>query len=188
MYSTFERAHLFMLKAYKGKKFKYTNIEKSFHAVSVALMIRETTTIDDYITAALLHNIITDTDYGYEEIEEQFGTIVADIVNDVTEDMSIAKWFERKKDFMKRIKKENDVNILNIITADRIHNLLMLYEDYKKYGDKLWKSIGRTKEENAYVYRGTYHIVKEKNINPYLLRRYGILIKDFFGDIDDEDV
>ena len=69
MYSTFERAHLFMLKAYKGKKFKYTNIEKSFHAVSVALMIRETTTIDDYIIAALLHNIITDTDYGYEEIE-----------------------------------------------------------------------------------------------------------------------
>ena len=63
-----------------------------------------------------------------------------------------------------------------------------IYEDYKKMGDKLWKSIGRTKEENAYVYRGTYHIVKEKNINPYLLRRYGILIKDFFGDIDEEDV
>ena len=92
MYSTFERAHLFMLKAYKGKKFKYTNIEKSFHAVSVALMIRETTTIDDYITAALLHNIITDTDYGYEEKKTLFD-LIEQIIDDTLPKMRDLEFF-----------------------------------------------------------------------------------------------
>ncbi|MBQ8659331.1 MAG: HD domain-containing protein [Bacilli bacterium] len=188
MYSKVEEALLFAQKAHKGQKYKNSNIEKSFHSISVALTIKDITDVDDYVIAALLHNIIMATEYGYEEIEEQFGTLVADIVFDLSEDMGITKSFERKKEFIQKMKKINDVNVLNIIIADKMQHLLMFYEDYKKVGDKVWKSTGSNKDENSYVYKGAYYIAKSKGVNPTLLDRYKKLVVIYFGDVDEESI
>ena len=185
MYTKVEEAIHFMVKANKGQKRKNENIDKCFHPMVIYSMLREFIDTEDVLVSALLHDIIDDTEYGYEEIEERFGTLVADMVSDLSEDKSIAKWLDRKKDYVKRMRNNYDINVINIMLADKLHNLISHYDNYLKIGDKIWKNSGGTKDENRWLYRETYNIAKKKNANQGLLERYKEMITIYFGDFDD---
>lgn len=185
MYTKVEEAIHFMVKANKGQKRKNENIDKSFHSMIIYSMLRDFTTTEDVLVSALLHDVINDTEYGYEEIEERFGTLVADMVSDLSEDMAIAKWIDRKKDYVKRMRGNYDVNVINIMLADKLHNLISNYERYLKMGDKIWKNTGGTKDENRWLYRELYTIAKKKDANSNLLKRYKEIITIYFGDWDE---
>ncbi len=186
MYTKIEEAIQFVIKANKGKKIKINNIDKTFQHISVYNMIRNITDTEDVLIASLLHDIINDTEYGYEEIEELFGTLVADMVSDLSEDMSIAKWVDRKKDFIKRMKKNYDINVINIMLADKLFDLLSYYEYFLQNGDKLWKLSGGSKDENCWLFRELYNIGKSKNANKDILKRYKELLIIYFGEFDEE--
>jgi len=185
MYNKVEEAIHFMVKANKGQKRKNENIEKSFHPMIIFTMLRNYTTTEDVLIAALLHDIINDTEYGYEEIEERFGTLVADMVADLSENMAIAKWIDRKKDYINRMKTCYDINVINIMLADRLHNLLSNYDNYLKIGDKIWKNTGGSKDENCWLYRECYYIAKNNHAYQGLLDRYKEMIKIYFGGVDE---
>ena len=125
------------------------------------------------------------TEYGYEEIEERFGTLVADMVSDLSEDMGIAKWFDRKKDYVKRMKANYDVNVINIVIADKIHELTIYYDTFMSVGDKVWKNTSGNKEEKGWLYREIYNIAKSAKANSNLLNRYKKLLILYFGDLDE---
>ena len=185
MYSKIEEAIHFMIKANRGLKIRHENIDRSFHPISVYVLLRDITDTEDVLIAAILHDTINYTDSGYEDIEERFGTLVADIVSDLTEDLSIAKWFERKKEYVKRMKKNTDPDVINIMIADKLQNLLMIYDSYEKIGDKVWKNTGGSKEENCFLYREVYNIGRINNANKKLMNRYRDLIIHYFGDVDE---
>lgn len=187
MYNSIEKAIHFMVKANKGQKRKNENIDKSFHSMSVGMMIRNITSSEDVVVAAILHDIIRDTEYGYEDIEERFGTLVADIVSDLSEDMAIAKWLDRKKDFVKRMKTNDDINVINIMIADKLHNLLSDYDLFLKLEDKVWKYSKGSKEENAWLYKECYYIGKNKGANFQLLQRYKNILIKYFGELDEDE-
>lgn len=186
MYNAVEKAIHFMVLANKGQRRKNENIDKSFHSMSVGMMISNITTTEDVIVAALLHDIINDTEYGYEEIEEMFGTLVADMVSDLSEDRSISKWLDRKKDFVQRMRNNDDLNVINIMIADKLHNLLSDYELFQKNGDKIWKFSKGTKEENSWLFRECYYLAKKKGANEWLMNRYKKVLIEYFGDLDEE--
>lgn len=185
MYNKVEEAIHFMVKANKGQKRKNENIDKSFHSMIIYAMLREYTTTEDVLVSALLHDVINDTEYGYEEIEELFGTLVADMVSDLSEDMAITKWINRKKDYVRRLRNNNDPNVINIMLADKLHNLISNYNNYLKNGDKIWKNTGGSKEENCWLYRECYIIAKNNNAYQGLLDRYKEMIEIYFGGIDE---
>ncbi len=188
MFNKIEEAIHFLYKANKGQRLKYENIDRTFHSVVVGMMIKEFTKTEDVIVAAFLHDIINKTNYGYEDLERLFGPVVADYVFELSEDMSIAKWFLRKKDFIERMKKVTNVHIINIVLADKLHTLMMLYDPYQRVGDKIWKMTDGTKDENCYLYRETYSIAFHKGANSKLLERYKELIVLYFGEIHDETI
>ena len=98
MYENEERAIKFLIKAFKGNKNKIDNMERCFHSILVGNAIKDITKYEEIIIAAYLHNIINYTEYGYEDIEERFGSIVSDIVTEISEDWSLPKWTSRKKE------------------------------------------------------------------------------------------
>ncbi|MBQ4030440.1 MAG: bifunctional (p)ppGpp synthetase/guanosine-3',5'-bis(diphosphate) 3'-pyrophosphohydrolase [Bacilli bacterium] len=187
MYNNVEEAIHFMVKAFKGQKLKTENIDRSFHSMIVYTLLRDITDTEDVLVSALLHDVINDTEYGYEEIEEKFGTLVADMVSDLSEDMSIAKWLDRKKDYIRRMRANYDVMVINIMLADKLHILLSNYNLFLKVGDKVWKTTGGSKDDNRWLYRETYNIAKKKGANKQLLDRYHEMLKIYFGDMDEED-
>ena len=185
MYTKIEEAIYFMVKAYKGQRIKIENIDKCYHPMVVYTTIKEITNVEDIATAALLHDVIVDTEYGYEEIEAKFGTLVADIVRDLSEDMSISKWLDRKKDLIKRLKSNYDTNVINIVLADKLHELIIYYDTFLDVGDKVWKNTSGNKEENCWMYREIYNIGKNSKANSNLLNRYKKLLITYFGDLDE---
>ncbi|MGN1338543.1 MAG: HD domain-containing protein [Candidatus Coprovivens sp.] len=184
MYSKIEEAIYFVVKAYKGQRIKIENIDKCYHPMVVGTTIKDITNVEDIVVAAFLHDVIVDTEYGYEEIEMKFGTLVADIVQDLSEDMSISKWLDRKKDLIKRLRNNFDINVINIVIADKIHELVILYDAFLKQGDKVWKNTSGNKDENCWLYREIYNIGKNAKANSKLLKRYNDLLVMYFGEND----
>lgn len=100
------------------------------HPLSVAYILAEIHADGDTLCAGLLHDTLEDTSATKEEITELFGQIVANLVDGVTK-------FE-KKDFKSKKDEEaantrkiingltNDVRIIIIKLADRLHNMRTL--------------------------------------------------------------
>jgi myo-inositol-1(or 4)-monophosphatase len=183
MYNNEERAIKFIIQAFKGNKNKIDNMEKCFHSILVGNSIKEITKAEEIVIAAYLHNVINYTEYGYEDIEDKFGCIVADIVSEISEDWSLSKWIDRKKEFIKRIKQSNDINNINIIIADKTQDLLSYKEYFKKKNNKLWKELNASKSDITWFYRELYNIALNKGTNQKLLNRYKEELIFYFGDI-----
>lgn len=184
MYNSEEKAILFIMNAFKGKKEKISDIEKVALSLLVGLSIKKITNDKDTILAAYLHNIINYSNYGKEEIEEKFNKEVAHIVAEISEDWSLTRWVDRKKDFLDRLKANTDPRCTHIIIAEKTQELLSFRNNYYKKKDKIWKELKISKSEATWFYRSIYSICANKNINTDLLYRYKQEILYYFGDVE----
>ena len=71
--------------AHKGQTRKYSGLPYIIHPIEVATIVEEAGGTDDMIAAALLHDVIEDTDFTYEDIAEKISPEVADLVQGMTE-------------------------------------------------------------------------------------------------------
>ena len=119
------RAYECANKAHDGQKRKNGD-PYIIHPVSVAEIIVEMGLDTDSICAGLLHDCIEDTAFGYDEIKEQFGESVADLVNGVTRlgQLHYSKAQEQVEDLRKMlIAMAKDIRVIQIKLADRLHNM-----------------------------------------------------------------
>ncbi len=99
-----------------------------FHPIAVAKIVASEIGLDaTSIAAALLHDVVEDTDYTLDDIERMFGSTVARIVDGLTkianislsEDVSI-----QAENFRKMLLILNeDIRVIIIKIADRLHNM-----------------------------------------------------------------
>jgi (p)ppGpp synthase/HD superfamily hydrolase len=75
----------------------------------------------ELVAAGWLHDTIEDTETTREELAEEFGTRVADIVAEVTDDMSLPKDKRRQKQIEDAPHKSADAKLIKI--ADKISNI-----------------------------------------------------------------
>lgn len=115
------------------------------HLFSVALLVAEDGANDDVVTAALLHDILEDTDTTREEIVIAFNEHVAELVESVSElkekDGKRLDWKERKTDYLVRLENAS-VDAVLIAIADKVDNIESKLEAFEKEGDALlmrWK-------------------------------------------------
>ena len=95
------------------------------HPVAVAKIIAEMGLDTDSICAGLLHDCIEDTEFGYREIENKFGTSVAELVDGVTRlgMLRYSKEQEQFEDLRKMfMAMAKDIRVILIKLADRLHN------------------------------------------------------------------
>ena len=102
-----------------------SNKLKSFHSnfLGVAYILTSEGGVRDFevIQAAILHDTVEDTETTFEEIEENFGKNVKEIVAEVTDDRSLPK-MERKRlqiEHAKTVSKKAKL----VKLADKIYNL-----------------------------------------------------------------
>jgi GTP diphosphokinase / guanosine-3',5'-bis(diphosphate) 3'-diphosphatase len=111
-------AYLMALEAHEGpRRQDETGID---HPVGVARILQEHEFDEKVVAAALLHDVIEDTDTSPEEIRERFGGEVAGLVREMTEDESIEPYVARKSEHRRRVAR--DQRVAAIYAADKIAN------------------------------------------------------------------
>ncbi|MDB2315472.1 HD domain-containing protein [bacterium] len=80
-----EKAKLFATKAHEGQVRKYTGEPYIIHPIEVSEIVERYNGSKEMIAAALLHDVVEDTDVTIEEIRNEFGNSVAMLVDDLTD-------------------------------------------------------------------------------------------------------
>jgi len=80
-----EKAKTFATKAHEGQVRKYTGVPYIVHPIEVSEIVAEYNGSQEMIAAALLHDVVEDTDVTIEEIRSEFGNSVASLVDDLTD-------------------------------------------------------------------------------------------------------
>ena len=76
----------FATKAHNGQKRKSDKeVDMIFHPYTVAMMIQRSGGTDNAVIAGLLHDVVEDTKYTLEDIINEFGEDIANIVSEVSE-------------------------------------------------------------------------------------------------------
>jgi GTP pyrophosphokinase len=142
------RAYVYAMKAHGNQK-RASGDPYFSHPLEVAAILTDLKLDDATITAALLHDVIEDTEVTRAEIDERFGTEIGDLVEGLTKIKKldlVTKKAEQAENFRKLlIAISSDIRVLLIKLADRLHNMRTL--EHKRP-----ESRRRTSDETLEIY------------------------------------
>lgn len=104
------------------------------HPIAVAELLAEHGYGEETVAAALLHDVVEDSETGVEEIAARFGPRVAELVEVLTDDESVDP-YERRKDEHRRRVEEAGGDALAIYAADKLSNVRVLRRAYENEGE-----------------------------------------------------
>ncbi len=123
------KAFLMSVDAHKGN-LRASGEPYFLHPYEVAMIVAKEIPLDDIsVVSALLHDVVEDTDYELEDIREEFGDTVANIVDgatkisDIFESHEITEAESYRKLLLSMV---NDIRVMLIKFADRLHNMRTL--------------------------------------------------------------
>lgn len=159
------------------------------HLVSVAMIVADYTNDEDTICAALLHDTIEDTDYTVEELQEDFGGPVRDIVEALSEpqtetDGGNTFWKKKKNVYVEQLKTA-PTEALIVCAADKIHNMRTMVEDYYDDHSKFMANFGGKLEERIIAYQEISNVLN-KRLKSEILAEFNNVFneyKNFIADV-----
>jgi len=131
-----EKAKRNATRAHKGQTRKYGDKHPYIiHPEAVSTLVRTSSdVIPEMVAAAWLHDVVEDTDWTIEEVRTEFGQVIGDLVDELTNPSKQYPNFSRGK--RKQIDRDHTANISDaaktIKTADRLHNLKGILENAPK--------------------------------------------------------
>lgn len=136
-----------------------------YHPLSTAYFLAQLQMGPQTIIAGLLHDILEDTPVTSSELEKEFGTAVANLVESVTKVSYFAKENreEQKSEYLRKIylSMAKDVRVIIIKLSDRLHNMLTI----KNLSPEKQKIIAR---ETLEIYSSIAHRIGMKEIKNIL--------------------
>jgi (p)ppGpp synthase/HD superfamily hydrolase len=158
----------------KGKEIPYI-----VHPMAVAILLAQSGASEEVILAGILHDTVEDTDITLENIKEQFGLAVADIVEGCSEPDKSKPWEDRKEHTLEALKTASD-SVWLVTCADKLHNVRDMVVDYKKQSDALWVSFNRGKEEQVWYYRSLVESLgRNRDFSPELFDEFKAEVDNF---------
>lgn len=182
--SVLDRAIIFATKAHadverRGKGFPYI-----VHPMEAAAICATMTDDQDILAAAMLHDVIEDTEYTYEDIKREFGERIAELVKLESEVMPEGlteeeSWHMRKQQAMDRIKGGTRDSKM-VALGDKLSNMRAIKRDYDEQGDAIWNIFhAKDVESHEWHYRGLADSLRELE-DTEAFKEFEKLIDDVF--------
>ena len=125
-----KKAYFLAKDAHKAQ-FRRSGEPYIIHPVAVARILAEMNLDSESVCAALLHDVVEDTDYSLEDIRKLFGENIALLVDGVTKLGEITQNASKEEQQSENVRKmflamSKDIRVIIIKLSDRVHNMRTL--------------------------------------------------------------
>lgn len=172
---------------HQTQKRKVSGVPYIVHPYSVAFLLAHYVEDEDVIIAGLLHDTLEDIpDYTEEMLRSEFGDRVTAIVKEVTEDFTQAEkedhsirgnnWLARKEKYLLNLANDSEESLL-VATADKIHNMRGILDEYHIHGDAAWEKFKRNVDNLIWFYTEAARVISEHLEHPLVDEMNRLLIE-----------
>jgi (p)ppGpp synthase/HD superfamily hydrolase len=131
------------------------------HPVAVAELLAAEGFGDEAVAAALLHDVVEDSDASVEDVRKRFGVRVADLVAALTDDESIEP-YERRKDLHRQRVEAAGGDALAIYGADKLSNISVLRRTYAEQGETVGEEFKAPLDVKEAVWRADLAMLRRE--------------------------
>lgn len=131
------------------------------HPMRVAALLDEHNYRQEVLAAALLHDVVEDSETTLDELRAEFGDEVAGLVGALTDDESIDSYRERKTEHRERVAAA-DGEAMAIYGADKLTNTSTLRATYAEEGEAVRSEFKVPLELKLDVWEDDLGLLREK--------------------------
>ena len=147
------------------------------HPVAVAERLAELGFPDEVLAAALLHDVVEDSEIGIDEIRAECGEGVAEIVAVMTDDESIDSYEARKGEHRGRLEGAGD-GAKAIYASDKLTNVEMLRDAYEQQGEAVGDELKVSLDVKIRVWEDDLEMVEREGAGSEALRSLTSRLRD----------
>jgi guanosine-3',5'-bis(diphosphate) 3'-pyrophosphohydrolase len=133
-----QNAYELLLSKHAGQRQKVNGHPYVEHPILVASDVSRAGFEPEMVAAALLHDIVEDSDVTIEEVRERFGDRVGDLVEVMTDSAEVEP-YERRKALHRERVVEAGPEAAAIFAADKLNNVRALRAAYAEEGEEVAK-------------------------------------------------
>jgi (p)ppGpp synthase/HD superfamily hydrolase len=140
------------------------------HPVAVATLLAEHGYGDEVIAAALLHDVVEDSETTVPELRERFGDTIAGLVDALSDDEAITDYRARKDEHRARVLAAGG-DALAIYGADKLTNVGTLRGAYARQGEAVAEEFKVPLDLKCAIWRADLAMLREQQPSlPFLDR------------------
>lgn len=140
------------------------------HPVAVAELLAGRGFGEEVLAAALLHDVVENSEIELDEVRERFGEEVAGLVGALTEDETIEPYAERKEEHRRRVAKAGR-EALAIYAADKLTNVSMLRDAHAVEGEAVGEELKVPLDVKTKIWAADLELLLEADPDPILVSR-----------------
>jgi (p)ppGpp synthase/HD superfamily hydrolase len=129
------------------------------HPIAVAERLSEHGYPDEVLAAALLHDVVEDSELEVEDVRRIAGERVAKIVAALTDDETIEPYARRKREHREHVEKAGR-EALAVYAADKLTNLSMLREAYAEQGEGIAEELKVPLDEKIAIWQADLEMLE----------------------------
>jgi (p)ppGpp synthase/HD superfamily hydrolase len=130
------------------------------HPVAVAELLRENGFADEVLAAALLHDVVEDSETSVEDVRERFGEPVAGLVEALTDDETIDPYERRKEEHRRQVAAAGP-DALAIYAADKLTNIAALRKAYANQGEAVGEEFKTPLDVKVAVWEADLDLLRD---------------------------
>ncbi len=139
------------------------------HPLAVAGHLAEHTGDEELLAAALLHDVLEDSELRADDVRERCGERVAEIVVALTDDPSIEPYAARKREHRERVGAAGP-EARAIYAADKLANVEMLRDAYELQGEGVGAELKVPLDEKVGIWEQDLGMLREHDARDPVVR------------------
>jgi len=143
--------------AFDGCTRKSGDTPAVMHAMETAVIVASMTSDREVIAAAALHDVVEDAGITADQLEQQFGPRVRQLVMAETEDKrrgtpAEQTWRQRKQEAIDLLQATDDRAVQMIFLGDKLSNIRSLQSSLRSRGPAVWDDFNQHDPEQHHWY------------------------------------
>lgn len=176
----------FSVVAHDGMRRRKSETPYILHPMEVGVIVATMTDKQEVIAAGILHDVVEDAGISLDELGEQFGARVMELVAAETENKRDDlppedTWRIRKEESLEKLGATEDMDVLMLWIGDKLSNIRAIYRDFLIEGNAVWNKFHQSDiRVQAWYYRSILKYT-ERLSKTLAWIEYKTLVEKIFG-------